>query len=113
MKKIALGPKAVLYPMPTVIVGANVGGKPNFMTIAYCGIMSGTPPVIYVSVYGRKRKTSIGIEENSTFSVNVPSTDMVAITDYVGIYSGHSMDKSALFDTFYGQLKTQHDRQMF
>ncbi len=106
MNKHTLGPKAVLYPMPTVLVGANVEGKPNFITIAYCGILSGTPPIIYVSIYGTKKKTSLGITENGTFSVNIPSVEMVTITDYVGIYSGHTVDKSTLFETFYGQLKT-------
>ena len=31
MKK-AIGPQTLLYPMPAVLVGAQVQGKPNFMT---------------------------------------------------------------------------------
>ena len=32
MKKVKLGPQTLLYPMPAVLVGAEVKGKPNFMT---------------------------------------------------------------------------------
>jgi hypothetical protein len=39
MKK-SLGGINVLYPTPTVIVGAVVAGKPNFITIAHIGIVN-------------------------------------------------------------------------
>jgi len=35
MEKIAIGAKTFLYPMPTTLVGANVSGKPNYLTVAY------------------------------------------------------------------------------
>lgn len=38
MKK-EVGPKNCLFPMPTVLVGALVNGKPNYITIAWVGIM--------------------------------------------------------------------------
>ena len=44
--------------------------------------------------------------ENKAFSVNVPSTNMVKETDYCGIYSGTSKDKSQIFEVFYGDLET-------
>jgi flavin reductase (DIM6/NTAB) family NADH-FMN oxidoreductase RutF len=40
------------------------------------------------------------------FSVNLPSTDMLAVTDYCGIVSGRDVDKAALFTSFYGELGT-------
>ena len=39
MKKIDAGVKNFMYPMPTTLVGANVGGKPNYITIAHVGIL--------------------------------------------------------------------------
>jgi flavin reductase (DIM6/NTAB) family NADH-FMN oxidoreductase RutF len=45
------------------------------------------------------------IRETGQFSVNVPSVDMVAVTDYCGVVSGRKVDKSKLFDVFYGELK--------
>ena len=46
------------------------------------------------------------MKENKAFSVNVPSTNMVKETDYCGIYSGTSRDKSQIFEIFYGDLET-------
>jgi flavin reductase (DIM6/NTAB) family NADH-FMN oxidoreductase RutF len=54
---------------------------------------------------GRKHYTNQGILENKTFSVNIPSKDMIEVVDYVGIYSGKKVDKSQLFEIFYGKLE--------
>ena len=37
--KEKIGPVNCLYPTPVVLVGANVGGKPNYVTVAHVGIM--------------------------------------------------------------------------
>ncbi len=55
---------------------------------------------------GKRHYTNTGIKENGTFSVNIPSEEMVTVTDYCGIVSGKDIDKSPLFETFYGRLKT-------
>jgi flavin reductase (DIM6/NTAB) family NADH-FMN oxidoreductase RutF len=39
------------------------------------------------------------------FSINLPSVEMVAVTDYTGLVSGSQVDKSGLFEIFYGTLK--------
>lgn len=49
--------------------------------------------------------TCTGIKENGTFSINIPSVEMVAKTDYCGLVSGNDGDKSILFHTFYGILE--------
>ena len=105
MDKIKIEPRTFLYPMPTTLVGANVKGKPNYLAIAYCGIVSHSPPAISVAS-NKRHYTNIGIRENKTFSVNLPSADMVEITDYCGIASGNKVDKSRLFESFYGELET-------
>ena len=101
--KISLGAKNCLYPLPTTIVGANVNGRPNYITIAHIGIMDmGT-----ISLgMGKVHFTNAGIKENGTFSVNIPSVEMVKITDYCGLVSGKSVDKAGLFSNFYGKLET-------
>lgn len=105
MKKMRLGKKTLLYPMPVVLVGANVNGKANYVTIAYCGIIHPKPPMVsFVSHKGHY--TNAGIKENETFSVNIPSEAMVGVTDFVGINSGKDIDKSILFENFYGVLGT-------
>ena len=95
----------VLYPTPTVLVGAIVDGKPNFITIAHIGIVNhATPHLISVSL-GKPHYTNPGIKENKAFSVNMPSEDLVVETDYVGLVSGKKTDKSGLFETFYGEVR--------
>jgi flavin reductase (DIM6/NTAB) family NADH-FMN oxidoreductase RutF len=107
MSKVTIGPRTLLYPMPTVLVGANVGGKPNFMAAAWCGIVNSSPAMISVSLQ-HQRYTLKGIEENKTFSINVPSIDLVKETDYCGMTSGAKTDKVAdcRFKIFYGKIGT-------
>lgn len=103
--KEKLGALPLVYPIPIVLAGANVDGKPNYATLGDCGVMGINPPLLYVSL-GERHYTTQGIVENGTFSVNLPSTDMLAVTDYCGIASGHDIDKAALFESFYGELGT-------
>lgn len=107
MKKIALGPQTLLYPMPAFLIGANVNGRPNFMTAAWCGIANSEPPMLTVAVRPH-RHTYKGLKQNNTFSVNVPSMDLVKEVDYCGIFSGNKEDKvyACSFTVFYGKLKT-------
>ena len=101
--KAKLGAKNCLYPMPTTLVGATVKGKPTFITIAHVGIMG----LGSVSLgMNKMHYTNAGITENRTFSVNIPSAELVKETDYCGLVSGKTVDKAALFEVFYGELKT-------
>ena len=107
MQKITLGPQTLVYPMPAFLIGANVVGKPNFMTAAWSGIAASTPPMITVALQ-HHRHTLKGIKENGAFSVNVPSADQVKETDYCGIVSGNTKAdkvKDCNFTVFYGKLK--------
>ncbi len=105
MEKTKLGPQTLLYPMPAALIGARVNEKPNFMTAAWCGIAAHKPPAISVALH-KDRYTLKGIRENGTFSVNVPSSAMAKKADFCGIFSGKDKDKSQIFKTFYGELKT-------
>lgn len=101
--KISLGAKNCLYPLPTTIVGANINGRPNYITIAHVGIMDlGTISLGMNKIH----YTNAGIKENGTFSVNIPSVAMVIETDYCGLVSGKSVDKAGIFSNFYGKLET-------
>ena len=105
MSKVAIGARTLLYPLPTVLVGANVDGKPNFSAYAWCGIANSTPPMLSVA-FQHKRHTLKGVKQNGTFSVNIPSVDLVKETDYCGLVSGRDTDKVAdcKFSVFYGKL---------
>lgn len=101
-----IGAVNALYPMPTTLVGATVNGKPNFLAVAHVGILNhGTPQYLSVGL-GKAHYSNSGILENKTFSICLPSEDLMVQTDYCGIMTGQKTDKAALFDVFYGQLKT-------
>jgi flavin reductase (DIM6/NTAB) family NADH-FMN oxidoreductase RutF len=105
MKKIEVSAERLFYPMPCSLVGANVGGKANFLTVAWFTMANPKPPCVLVTL-GKAHYTNAGILENGTFSVNIPSTEMAEKVDYCGLVSGRKVDKSSLFETFYGKLKT-------
>jgi flavin reductase (DIM6/NTAB) family NADH-FMN oxidoreductase RutF len=94
----------VLYPTPTVLVGAIVDGKPNFITIAHIGIVNHARPYLISLSSAKAHYTNAGIKENKAFSVNIPSENLVVETDYAGIVSGKKTDKSELFEVFQGQV---------
>jgi flavin reductase (DIM6/NTAB) family NADH-FMN oxidoreductase RutF len=87
------------------ILGSHVQGKANFMALGWLTRCNFKPPMIALGV-NKSNQSCNGILDNGEFSVNVPSTDMVAITDYTGLVSAKNTDKSELFEIFYGQLKT-------
>src|SRR5512136_2040265 len=105
MEKITLGPMPYMSVMPTIIVGATVKGKPNYMTAAWATVACMAPPMVCVAL-NTARYTVKGIEENKTFSLNVPSAKQVVETDHCGLVSGAQEDKSEVFGSFYGKLKT-------
>lgn len=90
-------------PMPMSIVGTMLGGKENFMAVGWITRANARPPMLAACI-GRSHATHDGIMETGAFSVNIPGPDLLVATDYVGIASGHSTDKSGVFDVFYGEL---------
>jgi len=101
--KVKIGPAPYVYPIPMILAGANVHGKPNYELLGQCGLMGVNPAIVYLSS-GKDHYTNIGILENGTFSINLPTTAMLAAADYCGIVSGHQVDKATLFESFYGEL---------
>jgi flavin reductase (DIM6/NTAB) family NADH-FMN oxidoreductase RutF len=93
---------AFLYPMPMVLVGSLVKGKPNFMAAAWVSRVNYKPPLILIAL--GSHHTNKGIEENKEFSINIPDVSLAEKTDYCGLFSGSETDKSKLFEVFYGTL---------
>ncbi|MDD1708221.1 MAG: flavin reductase family protein [Methanoregulaceae archaeon] len=105
MDKMKLGPMPYMSVMPALLVGAIVNGKPNYMTAAWATVACMAPPMLCVAV-NKGRYTAKGINENKTFSINIPSVEQVIETDHCGLVSGINEDKSTVFRSFYGRLKT-------
>ncbi|MFA5811332.1 MAG: flavin reductase family protein, partial [bacterium] len=109
MKKLEMGKGGIICSapaMPVLLVGVDVDGRPNFMTVAWSGVACAEPLMISVAIR-HTRHTMKGIEQNKTFSANVPSIDLVKQTDFCGIASGSKVDKVAAcgFKVFYGKQK--------
>jgi len=101
-----IGPVNALYPMPTTLVGATVNDKPNFLAVAHVGILNhGKPQYLSIGL-AKVHYSNAGIFDNRTFSICLPSEDLMVETDYCGIMTGKKTDKAALFDVFYGELQT-------
>jgi flavin reductase (DIM6/NTAB) family NADH-FMN oxidoreductase RutF len=100
MRKVKVENRPV-GPFPTVLAGADVGGRPNFATVGACGVVC-LEPVVYVSLKDT-HLTTRGVAENGFFSVNMPSVDLVEKTDVCGLVSGEKYDKSWLFTIFYDE----------
>ncbi|MFC1799031.1 flavin reductase family protein [Thermodesulfobacteriota bacterium] len=107
MAKINISDKVFAFvPITTqTILGCHVNGRANFMALGWLTRCNFKPPMIAIAVNKNNYSTD-GILENKEFSINVPSIDMVSITDYTGLVSGMKEDKSGLFDIFYGELQS-------
>ena len=105
MKKANLGSRVLMYPIPLALFGSFVKNKPTYSLVGNVGIMSLKPAILYVSSH-KSHYTNIGVRENEAFSVNFPSSNLVIESDFCGIATGHKIDKSDIFKTFFGNIKT-------
>jgi flavin reductase (DIM6/NTAB) family NADH-FMN oxidoreductase RutF len=101
MDKVRLDPE-VFPPMPVTLVGAMTQGRANFMAAAWVTRVGHKPPLIGVSI-NRRQLTGQAIRETGAFSLCLPGPELVELTDYCGLVSGRNVDKSALFDVFFGE----------
>lgn len=82
------GAKAMLYPMPVLIIGSyDENGKPDAMNAAWGGISENTQISICVS---ENHKTTKNIVKAGAFTVSVADAENVIACDYVGIVSGNN-----------------------
>jgi flavin reductase (DIM6/NTAB) family NADH-FMN oxidoreductase RutF len=105
MKKTQIKVLPMLFPHATVLVGADVNGQPDFVTVAWVTIACGTPPGIAIAL-NHVRHSLKGIKQNMAFSVNIPNKAMVRETDYCGLATGAETDKArdCNFKVFYGEV---------
>ncbi|TLN07188.1 flavin reductase family protein, partial [bacterium] len=87
MDKIKISTQAFPGPMPVVIVGAHVDGKPNYITVAWITRVNFSPPMLGIAL-GKSHHTTRGIREHGEFGVSVPGVELLKATDYAGLVSG-------------------------
>lgn len=88
------GAKALLYPMPVLIIGTyDADGNPDAMNAAWGGIADDTQINICLSP---THKTVANLKATGAFTVSIATANYVAECDYFGIESGNKVsDKIA------------------
>ena len=103
-ERINIGDNAFILPEPQTILGTMLDGKPNFMALAWITRLNYKPCLMGFGV-NQGHASHRAIEATGQFSINLPSVDMVEVTDYVGLASGNRSDKSTVFDVHTGVLE--------
>jgi flavin reductase (DIM6/NTAB) family NADH-FMN oxidoreductase RutF len=104
MKEILEQKNLFCLPWTQTILGTHLGGRVNYMALDWLTRVNFKPAMLGICV-NKQNGSHAAIIETGEFSINVPSTAMVVITDYTGLVSGKRIDKSQLFEIFYGELK--------
>jgi len=105
MSKITIEKSAFCLPWTQTLLGTHVNSKANFMALDWLTRVNYQPAMLGICV-NKGHASNAAIRVTGEFSVNIPTVDMVAVTDYCGIVSAAKTDKSKLFEIFYGELKT-------
>jgi flavin reductase (DIM6/NTAB) family NADH-FMN oxidoreductase RutF len=93
--KRSLGPRALLYPAPVVVIGTyDATGRANVMTAAWAGVCCSRPPCVSVSIR-RSRYSYEAVVRRQAFTLCIASTEHMAQVDYFGLASGVREDKFA------------------
>jgi flavin reductase (DIM6/NTAB) family NADH-FMN oxidoreductase RutF len=105
MKQIFEPKNALCLPWAQTILGTHLHGKANFMALAWLTRVNFNPAMLGICV-NRNNASHGAIVDTGEFSVNLPTVKMMEKTDYAGLASGKHVDKSGLFEVFYGELKS-------
>ena len=89
-----IGSKLALYPMPLLVIGTMVEGKPNWILVGHSGIIGHDRVMVSLA---KNHYTNKGIKETKTLSINIVDESMLKQADYVGSVSGSKVDKSNTF----------------
>lgn len=94
MRKTEVPPYVAIYPVPVVLVSCidRPAGRPNAITIAWCGITASKPPSISVSVRPSRHSHAL-INSEREFVINIPSCSQLKEVDICGCRSGRDSDK--------------------
>lgn len=102
MKK-QIGPKAMILPMPALLVGTySEDGTPSAMTAAWTGVCCHRPPCVGVAVR-HNRFTFGNLQRKKAFTLNIPSTKHATQVDYLGMISGEDEPNKLEIAQFHGQ----------
>jgi flavin reductase (DIM6/NTAB) family NADH-FMN oxidoreductase RutF len=93
MAKKTISPTTLLFPLPVVLVTCKDElGRESIITISFISIVNSDPPMIGIAVRPNRYSHDI-IKKSGEFAVNIPSEDLLKITDYCGVASGKDVNK--------------------
>jgi flavin reductase (DIM6/NTAB) family NADH-FMN oxidoreductase RutF len=94
MEKISIGSKPLIMPTPLMIVGSyDEDWKPNIATCAWGGVISHQPKAYIGVCFRSETYTHDSILCHGAFTVHFSNHELIAATDYAGIYSGKNENK--------------------
>ncbi len=102
MSRIEIDRQSIGFPMPVAVLGTRYQGRPNFMAEAWLTRVNSRPPLIAAAV-GRSHASAAAIASHRCFGLSFPSRPQLVATDYTGLVSGSTTDKSAVFPLFLGE----------
>lgn len=86
--------KTLFFPMPTVLVAAEHEGESGLCTVAWIGMVGGTPATIAMGLRNVRHTLAL-VEGSGEFTVNIPRAGMEAAVDFCGIEAGGGDEKWA------------------
>ena len=102
MSLIEIDRQSIGFPMPVAVLGTRYQGRPNFMAVAWLTRVNSRPPLVAVAV-GRSHASAAAVASNGCFGLSFPSRQQLVATDYAGLVSGSTADKSTVFPAFLGE----------
>ena len=95
MEKITIKKDLFCLPCTQTILGTHFAQKVNLMALDWVARVNFQPAMLGICVHNMHASRE-AIRNSGEVSVNVPSVDMVDVTDYTGLVSGKHVDKSRL-----------------
>jgi len=90
--KIDLENNLGVHPSPVAMISSGDMENSNIATIAWTGIISSEPMIVYVSIRPSRFSNEI-ITKTKEFVINLPDEKLVKIADFCGTKSGKDLDK--------------------
>lgn len=92
--KTDIGDGLALYPIPIVVLGSMVDGKPSWMQAAHVGIIATSRLLVSCA---KAHYTAKGAAKGAHVSVSLVDAASLPKADYVGSVSGNDVDKSEVY----------------
>jgi flavin reductase (DIM6/NTAB) family NADH-FMN oxidoreductase RutF len=87
----------LLGPVPPALIGCGFETVKNIITLAWVGVVNSSPPMISAAVRPNRYSHDL-IKQSGEFTVNLPHTGQVDLTDGCGTLSGRDINKFEHFN---------------